>query len=557
MLGSVDVKAAEPLLMDVNGDGVITADEINDMGAFLSYGLTTGYHVCMPNMTGAIEGSEAYEQFMAALGDNAAEVVMGALNTDANNRVMFKAAEAFSSLVSDLYQEFTDISNVGYTIVPAMSHDDLLGLLYEFSDMGSMSSSNFQSIYNTINAHTFDNDLVFIQRDSSTGVLSSVRFYQDFSNFIDNYIYKETRMYYAYLLDDGSWSNAQLNSATYNISKSKYTTSSSNYIYDGTNPIYFCVGRDVMIFNSLADCSQYYDLRSSAYIASDSPQSVVSLALETLKNTDWSNLSNTLWQTFETEVKDSQALGVMAQSDFQQILDDNFTALDESIGAANEGSINSESLDKILEQITADGERQTSWLAKIYALLEAYLQGMVENDPEVESPTDSSVVEKLEEQKEVLENNAKEQLEQDKLQHEENKTFFGGVTDFFDSFFDNLIDSIVGIFIPDDETMSALFDELEAFFEEKFGFLYYTFDFLTDLIDVFINTESGSTGLTLPGFEIMGYTVWEDTTYDLTSEPVVGEIFGYVRVGTGVMLSAWFLMFLSNFFDKRFGGGGN
>lgn len=150
----------------------------------------------------------------------------------------------------------------------------------------------------------------------------------------------------------------------------------------------------------------------------------------------------------------------------------------------------------------------------------------------------------------------KEQLEQAEEQTETQKGIWQSIKDFFGSFFDNLISSIIHVIVPTSEEMSDLFNRLNDFFAETFGFLYYPFDFIIQAFNIFLEADS-ATGLTLPGFSIMGYEVWSEQTYDLASEPIVGTIFGYVRMGTGAMLAMAFLNYLRDFFDKRFGGGGN
>lgn len=110
--------------------------------------------------------------------------------------------------------------------------------------------------------------------------------------------------------------------------------------------------------------------------------------------------------------------------------------------------------------------------------------------------------------------------------------------------------------MPTTEEMGDLFNRLNDFFSDTFGFLYYPFDFIVDAFNIFLEADS-ETGLTIPAFSIMGYEVWSDMTYDIASDSLVGSIFGYVRMGTGAMLAMWFVNYLRNFFDKRFGGGGN
>lgn len=153
---------------------------------------------------------------------------------------------------------------------------------------------------------------------------------------------------------------------------------------------------------------------------------------------------------------------------------------------------------------------------------------------------------KLQEEENKLQEEANQIAEEQKEQEK----------NFFDNFFGNLVDTILGIFIPSSEEMSDLFDQLNQFFSDTFGFLYYPFDFLIQAFDVFLNSDS-STGITFPGFSIMGYEVWSDMTYDIANEGVAGDIFKYVRIGTGGILGIFFIGYLRAFFDKRFGGGGN
>ena len=160
-------------------------------------------------------------------------------------------------------------------------------------------------------------------------------------------------------------------------------------------------------------------------------------------------------------------------------------------------------------------------------------------------------------EKEILEDintDTIEQTEQAKEQTETQKGIFNSIKEFFAGFFQNLIDSVVHLFVPTSDEMSDLLEQLNQFFSDTFGFLYAPFDYFIQLVNVFLSADAG-TGLTLPGFSIMGHEVWADQTYDLSSDPLVGQIFGYVRTGTGVLLACWFIMYLQNFFKERFGKG--
>lgn len=167
------------------------------------------------------------------------------------------------------------------------------------------------------------------------------------------------------------------------------------------------------------------------------------------------------------------------------------------------------------------------------------------------SPTTVSVTNISESYGDVLdriESNTKEQSETQ-------KGIFASIKEFFGSFFQNLIDSVVHLFVPTTDEMKSLFDELNQFFSDRFGFLYYPFDFLIRAFNALMSPKT-STALTFPGFSIMGQQVWDDITYDIASNQIANTVFTTVRIVTGVTLAVYFINYLRNFFDKRFGGGG-
>ena len=88
-----------------------------------------------------------------------------------------------------------------------------------------------------------------------------------------------------------------------------------------------------------------------------------------------------------------------------------------------------------------------------------------------------------------------------------------------------------------------------------FGFLYTPFDYFIRLINVFFKDYEVQQ-FVFPSFEIMGFVVWNDLTFDLVSIPVVSNILGIVRAGMGVVIVGAFISYLRSYFDKRFGGGG-
>lgn len=118
-----------------------------------------------------------------------------------------------------------------------------------------------------------------------------------------------------------------------------------------------------------------------------------------------------------------------------------------------------------------------------------------------------------------------------------------------------MINSIIHVIVPTKEEMSDLFERLNDFFSDTFGFLYYPFEFMIEMFDSLMSADN-DTSITFPGFSIMGHEVWADTKYNIADNAIAKQVFDSVRIGTGVLLSMWFVVYLRRFFEKQFGSGG-
>lgn len=96
-----------------------------------------------------------------------------------------------------------------------------------------------------------------------------------------------------------------------------------------------------------------------------------------------------------------------------------------------------------------------------------------------------------------------------KLQEEANKTskgILGKISDFFGSFFENIINALKSLFIPEDGYFSDFFNRLNDLFSEKLGFLYAPIDLFVSFLNAIQNASVGSSpGLVFPEIK------WEDT----------------------------------------------
>lgn len=140
-----------------------------------------------------------------------------------------------------------------------------------------------------------------------------------------------------------------------------------------------------------------------------------------------------------------------------------------------------------------------------------------------------------------------QQTEELKEQTTAQKGMLSKITEFFNGFFDNLKNSVIGLFVPSSEELGSIFQRFDDFFSEKFGFLYYPIDVLTDFVSL-MTTQTNEASITFPGFSIMGYEVWSSQTYNFGRVTIIQEICGYVRTGTGVIIVLAFLGYV----DKKF-----
>ena len=154
-------------------------------------------------------------------------------------------------------------------------------------------------------------------------------------------------------------------------------------------------------------------------------------------------------------------------------------------------------------------------------------------------------------QQQIIQGNeiAQDQLEVEQEQADTQKSLLERITDFFGSFFENLINAVIGLFVPGEEEMAELFNQLNDFFADKFGFLYYPFELLTKVFNVLM-TDSTSTAMTFPGITVLGYELCPAMEIDIAQNELVGDIFGHIRMITGGTMCFAFVNYLRTKFDK-------
>lgn len=149
------------------------------------------------------------------------------------------------------------------------------------------------------------------------------------------------------------------------------------------------------------------------------------------------------------------------------------------------------------------GGSPTSSFISTYLNADVKLQAYVFSPDELSSlPNNAPIVNGLDKNNQSIEKG-------NKLQEEANETskgILGKITDFFGSFFENIINSFKSLFIPDDGYFSDFFNRLNQLFSDKLGILYAPVDLFIKFLQGIQNAEVGSSvGLTFPGMK------WEDT----------------------------------------------
>lgn len=147
-------------------------------------------------------------------------------------------------------------------------------------------------------------------------------------------------------------------------------------------------------------------------------------------------------------------------------------------------------------------------------------------------------------------------------QHEETKGLLGSIIDGILSIpgkiIDLLSDLLKSLFVPDDTFIQTWVNDLQSWFEDKFGILALPFTFLTTLIGAFSSAVSGDVSLVFPGIEIMGHEVWADQTVDMASILQPFEVIvTAIRMALGVVLLGAFVHYLQALYDRVLGAGGD
>lgn len=124
---------------------------------------------------------------------------------------------------------------------------------------------------------------------------------------------------------------------------------------------------------------------------------------------------------------------------------------------------------------------------------------------------------------------------------------------FFGSFFDKLGDLLLGLIVPDSGELTAFLDEVNAWFGERLGFLWYPFSFALDAVSM-LSAGEADTMFTVPALEMEffgeKYTIWNEIQVDMDAF----DIFKYVRMLTSAILVCGIVSMAISKWDEWIGG---
>ena len=128
-------------------------------------------------------------------------------------------------------------------------------------------------------------------------------------------------------------------------------------------------------------------------------------------------------------------------------------------------------------------------------------------------------------------------------------SIFDSITDFFGSFFENIINALKSLFIPEDGYFTSWFDRLNTLLEQKLGMLYAPFGLVIDLLLAIMQADTSEGGIPIPELSIdidgQTYVILQAQTFTFAS---LGERFNDLRdkvyFATDTVIIFAFLMLL-------------
>lgn len=301
LFSGIEVRAASTnVVNDANGDGQLTADEV-DLEQLSVYGLTTGYGVLGSDIPNTIVNSDTYTEMLSTVSGNESIVLIG---TVANGKVTF--SDLVKSFFTALYAELTSSEIVGYTVIPSVSKQYLYDWINTLYENGTMSESGYMTAYNAFSTLDYTGALVVRNNSNYKGNV-----YFNFGNSDLDYVFynysSSTRYIYKVVNDNGAYSSTSI---SFNYDWCTGTGWATGYAGKvSTQPNLDmelgCVGMSAVVFNSLPEYVRYKGMSCNCYFSSNSDKGLKDTSLSYLNSYDWKDISSQIYNHVSSAVRDA------------------------------------------------------------------------------------------------------------------------------------------------------------------------------------------------------------------------------------------------------------
>lgn len=143
-------------------------------------------------------------------------------------------------------------------------------------------------------------------------------------------------------------------------------------------------------------------------------------------------------------------------------------------------------------------------------------------------------------------------IEVDISEEDREQNLFYSIQNFFSGFFRNLQNTIKTAVVPSGDDVLALLQEMNDWFSERFGFIWYPFDLAIDIVGAFALGEPDSK-ITVPALTLNmlgGIKLWDSFEADL--DPI--GFMQYVRFFTSVIMCCGTVSLAIRKWDEWIGG---
>lgn len=130
------------------------------------------------------------------------------------------------------------------------------------------------------------------------------------------------------------------------------------------------------------------------------------------------------------------------------------------------------------------------------------------------------------------------------IDEDEDYGLFALISNFFSGFFNNFGNMLKDLFIPTEAQLTELFNDMQIFFSDKLGFLWFPFEFVIEIAET-LGQGSANSVFEVPPITINilgGIDLYGGGSFDMDET----GIYSYVRIFTSIVLACSLFSFSMN-----------